>query len=199
MTVSLPMVLFVIGPPAVGKMTVGAAIAERTGLRLFHNHQAIELALSYFPFGSAPFTRLVHGFRHSIFEEVARSDLPGLVFTYVWAFDQPCDAQAVEGLADIFRTHGGRVHFLDLQADLEERLRRNESGFRLAQKPSKRDVTASRERLLAAEAKHQFSANDHFAGRSDCLHIDNTALAPSVVAERAIVAFNLPLALPAKP
>ncbi|GAA0433130.1 hypothetical protein Aca07nite_02490 [Actinoplanes capillaceus] len=34
--------LFIVGPPAVGKMTVGERIAARTGLRLFHNHLAIE-------------------------------------------------------------------------------------------------------------------------------------------------------------
>jgi hypothetical protein len=42
-----PLLLFVVGPPAVGKMSVGQAIAERTGLRLFHNHISIELAPSF--------------------------------------------------------------------------------------------------------------------------------------------------------
>jgi hypothetical protein len=41
-----PLLVFVVGPPAVGKMSVGQAIAERTGLRLFHNHLAIELTAS---------------------------------------------------------------------------------------------------------------------------------------------------------
>ncbi|GAA1641000.1 hypothetical protein [Actinoplanes couchii] len=53
--------LFVIGPPAVGKMTVGAEIAARTGLRLFHNHMAIEPVLRFFPGGSAPFGHFVPG------------------------------------------------------------------------------------------------------------------------------------------
>jgi hypothetical protein len=186
------MVLFIIGPPAVGKMTVGTAIAKRTGLKLFHNHQTIELALSLFPFGSAPFERLVRGFRRKIFEEVAQSDLPGLIFTFVWAFDELRDAEVVEALAEIFRSRGGRVLFLDLQADLDQRLRRNESEFRLAQKPSKRDVAASRARLLAADARHRFDARSYFAERTDCLHVDNTALCPDAVAEQVIAAFQLP-------
>jgi len=37
-----PTLLCIIGPPAVGKMTVGDAIAARTGYRVFHNHLAIE-------------------------------------------------------------------------------------------------------------------------------------------------------------
>lgn len=43
-----PLLLFLVGPSAVGKMSVGQAITERTGLRLFHNHISIELALRYF-------------------------------------------------------------------------------------------------------------------------------------------------------
>jgi 2-phosphoglycerate kinase len=54
-----PTLVFIVGPPAVGKMTVGFALAERTGLRLFHNHQTIELALNFFEFGTPPFGRLV--------------------------------------------------------------------------------------------------------------------------------------------
>jgi hypothetical protein len=47
-----PALLFVVGPPAVGKMTVGREIAERTGLRLFHNHMSAEPVLPFFDFGS---------------------------------------------------------------------------------------------------------------------------------------------------
>jgi hypothetical protein len=46
--------VFIVGPGAVGKMTVGAALAARTGLKLFHNHQTIDLVLPYFAFGSPP-------------------------------------------------------------------------------------------------------------------------------------------------
>ena len=196
MTHEGPAVLFVIGPPAVGKMTVGKALAARTGLKLFHNHQSIELALSLFPFGTMPFERLVRGIRKHVFEEVAKSNLPGLVFTYVWAFDQASDAQVVERLAESFSRRGGRVLFLDLQADQVERLRRNETEDRLAQKPSKRDVMASRQRLLAADARHNFDASAYFGNRQDYLRIDNTALSPDEVAHRVIAAFQLPMAAP---
>lgn len=60
-----PMLVFIIGPAAVGKMTVGAELARRTGLRLFHNHQTIDLVLQFFPFGSPPYKRLVREFRRS--------------------------------------------------------------------------------------------------------------------------------------
>src|SRR5688572_14633252 len=94
--------VFIVGPPAVGKMTVGHELAKRAGLRLFHNHHTIDLVLRFFPFGTPPFGRLVNEFRRRIFEEVAQSPLPGLIFTYVWAFDHPSDHAHVAQLAEIF-------------------------------------------------------------------------------------------------
>lgn len=186
-----PTLLFIVGPPAVGKMTVGHEVAARTGFRLFHNHHAIELVLQFFPFGSPPFVRLVREFRRRMLEEVADSDLPGLIFTYVWAFDQPSDDAAVAAMAEIFTARGGRVCYAELEASQEERLRRNETEFRLAQKPSKRDIPASRERLLANDAEYQLSSGGRFDGRADYLRIDNTSLSPSAAAERIIAHFGL--------
>jgi hypothetical protein len=76
-----PLLLFVVGPPAVGKMSVGQAITERIGLRLFHNHLSIEIALRYFDYGTPAFRRIDAEIRRRIIEEVAASDLPGLAFT----------------------------------------------------------------------------------------------------------------------
>ena len=40
--------LFLIGNSAVGKMSVGQALAEISGFRLFHNHMMIEPVLEVF-------------------------------------------------------------------------------------------------------------------------------------------------------
>ena len=58
-----PTLLFIIGPVAVGKMSVGFEVAARTGFRLFHNHLTIEPVVRFFEFGSPPFDRLVGEFR----------------------------------------------------------------------------------------------------------------------------------------
>ena len=42
--------MVLLGPPAVGKMTVGQAIAQQIDYKLFHNHHSIELALPYLHF-----------------------------------------------------------------------------------------------------------------------------------------------------
>lgn len=183
--------VFLIGPPAVGKMTVGYALAERTGLRLFHNHLAIDLVLRFFPFGTPAFHRLVGEFRRRIFEEVATSDLPGLIFTYVWAFDDPRDAAAVETYAEVFRARGARILYVELEATQEERLRRNETSFRLAEKPFKRDVAASRARLLADDERYQLNSEGIFDGRADYLRLQTTRMEAADVAERIIAHFGL--------
>jgi hypothetical protein len=186
-----PVLVFIVGPPAVGKMTVGHELAARTGFKLFHNHHTIDLVLRFFPFGSPPFTRLVREFRRRIFEEVAASDLTGMIFTYVWAFDHASDDDEVEAFTQIFRARGGRVLYVELEASQEERLRRNETAFRLAEKPFKRDLAASRHQLLELDSKYQLNSRGRFGGRTDYLHIDNTTLSPADVAERIIEEFGL--------
>ena len=172
-------------------MTVGAAIARRTGLRLLHNHQTIDLVLPYFEFGSAPFGRLVGEFRRRLVEEIAASDLPGLIFTFVRAFDLESDTKAVEDLAQVFRSHGGKVYYLELRATQDERLRRNEHPERLAAKPFKRDLRKSREQLIDLDSRYQLNSRGAFDARSDYLLIDNTSLTPDEVAERVVREFNL--------
>ena len=191
MTETPPVLLFVIGPPAVGKMTVGQAIADRTGLRVFHNHLTIEPVLRFFAFGTPPFRRLVESFRTGVLEEVAASDLPGLVFTYVWAFDHPEDAEAAALYAEPFVKRGGRVLYVELEATQDARLDRNVGADRLAEKPSKRDLDRSRELLLEMDAAYQLNSTTEFDGRDDYLRVDNTDLSPAEVAERVVRHFSL--------
>lgn len=72
------------------------------GMPLFHNHLSIEAVLPVFPFGSPPFSRLVSMIRHETIREVAKSELPGVIFTFVWAFDAVEEQGYVQGLVDVF-------------------------------------------------------------------------------------------------
>jgi len=185
-----PILVFIVGPGAVGKMAVGTELAARTGLKLFHNHQTIDLVLRFFPFGSPTFNRLVGEFRRRIMEGVAASDLPGLIFTYVWAFDQPGDQREVDTYAAIFRARGGSVFYVELQAPQEVRLRRNETEFRLAEKPFKRDLAESRRQLLWLDT-FQLDSRGRFDDRADYIRIDNTERSAAEVAELVIERFGL--------
>ena len=186
-----PTLLFVVGPPAVGKMTVGAAIAEITGLKLFHNHMTVEPILRLFEFGTPAFHRLVQSFRSQIFEEMAASDTPGLIFTYVWAFGEPGEAEAIDLYSAPFRDRGGRILFLELTASQEVRLQRNAGETRLAEKPSKRDLAWSDRNLRELDAQYRLNSDTEFAGRDDHLLVDNTDLSPEEVARQVVDYFGL--------
>ncbi len=171
------------GPPAVGKMTVGYELQRLTGLRLFHNHMTIDMVLPFFEFGTPPFQRLVEEFRRRIFEEVAASDLPGLIFTFVWALDVPEDKAFIDHACEIFRAHGAGLYFVELSANLDERLRRNETEFRLAEKRPKRNTEHSRRNLLSLEEKYTMNTEGDFFYPDRHLFVDNSDLEPDVVAE----------------
>jgi hypothetical protein len=188
-----PILLFLIGAPAVGKMTVGHELARLTGLRLFHNHLSIEPALRFFDYGTPPFMRLVEDFRRGVLEEVAKSNLPGLIFTFVWAFDLPSEADAVQQYSAPFRERGARVLFAELQADLDERLRRNETEFRLAEKPSKRDLESSRRLLLAHERTYRSRSDGDHDANEHWLRLDTTHVLPRDAAKIIAQRFALPL------
>ncbi|MFC7104112.1 hypothetical protein ACFQQB_28955 [Nonomuraea rubra] len=172
-------------------MTVAYEIAQLTGMKVFHNHLAIEPVLRFFEFGSEPYVRLVGEFRRRVFEEVAASDLAGLIFTFVWAFDVPEDEAELERYAAPFRNREGRVFYLELSASQEVRLERNKGELRLAEKPSKRDLDWSRQNLLEMDAKYQLNSNGAFKDRADYLQIDNTELSAAAVAQLAINHFGL--------
>lgn len=183
------------GPPAVGKMTVGRALEARTGLPLFHNHMTIELVVPFFEFGSPPYGRLVGHFRRRLMEEVADSDLPGLIFTYVWALDLEGDNRFIEEIADLFAARGGRIVFAELWADQATRLLRNEMSDRLEVKPTKRDLARSRAGLLKADAQYRLNTDGGLEGPFadfPYVWIDTLEATPDEAAARLVETFDLP-------
>ncbi len=183
--------IIIFGPPASGKMTIGKKLAEITDFKLLHNHISIELALQFFEHGSTGFSNLNEFFRKKIMEEVAGSDLPGLIFTYVWDFKQDQDKPYVEKFCDIFREQGREIYFVEIFCDLEERLRRNKTLERISEKPSKQDLLLSEKRLLQIEEKHVMNTNNDFYYKENYIKIDNTKLEADIVAKIIRDEFNL--------
>ncbi len=183
--------IIIFGPPAVGKMTVGYELAKLTGLSLFHNHMTIDLVLNFFDFGQPQFYTLVSEFRQRVFEEVAASDLPGLIFTFVWALDLETERAYIERSCGIFRRKGADIYFVELETELSERLRRNETEFRLSQKPSKRDVEKSEKRLLKDDKKYKLNSDGDFFYKENYLKINNTNLSADETARMIVDKFGL--------
>ncbi|MCP8967693.1 AAA family ATPase [Ectobacillus ponti] len=179
------------GPQASGKMTVGHELEKLTALKLFHNHMTIDLVLPFFPFGSPSFNRLVKLFRREMFEEVAASDLYGMIFTYVWAFDHEGDWKFIEGICEIFRSRGADICFVELETDVEERLQRNKTPHRLAHKPTKRNLEHSEQNLLEDMQKYRLNSLPGEVQEKNYIRIDNTNLTAAETAALIQKTFQL--------
>ncbi|MEF2965359.1 AAA family ATPase [Paenibacillus sp. M1] len=171
------------GPQAVGKMTVGQSLAEMTDLKLFHNHMSIDFVGQFFDYGSPSGKRLVHLIRREIFEEVLKSDLEGLIFTYVWGFDLQDDWDYIKWLKELFESRGGNVYFVELETVYEERLKRNKTENRLFYKPSKRDTAKSEQDLIATYKNHRLNSYPGEITEKHYIKINNTDLGPDTVAQ----------------
>ncbi len=169
------------GPPAVGKMTVGQELEKITDLKLFHNHMSIELVVRYFDFSTKPFNRLTTLIRQEILREIAHSDLEGVIFTFVWALDLPKEYDYVDKLIAPFVEVGADIFYVELEADLDERIRRNTTENRLAHKATKRNTEQSLKNLLHDYEKYRENSDGDFP-RPNHLKINNTHLSPEEVA-----------------
>lgn len=171
--------LFLFGNAAVGKMTVGQELAKITDLRLFHNHMTIEPVIEIFGyFNSEAIERL----RQVIFEEYAKTDNYGMIFTFMFAFDSQADWDETERIKDIFRPYGTEFYYVELVAPQKIRLERNATENRLKHKASKRDIELSNQRLLNDDKNHRFESYDSEIPFENYIKIDNSELSPDAVA-----------------
>lgn len=189
--------IILFGPPAVGKMTVGQEVQKLTDYRVFHNHMTIDLVTPFFDFGTPPFSRLVGSFRKQILIEIAESDLPGVIFTFVWALDEPKDTDFVGELREIFTSRGGKVYFVELDSDLETRLKRNKTENRLLHKPSKRNLDWSEKNLVSLEDTYTMNSEGEIPFDDPFLKIKNAELSAQEAAIQIKDFFGLPAKLPA--
>ena len=180
--------VFIIGSGAVGKMTVGQELAKRTGLKLFYNHVTIEPVLELFGNFNV---EAIKGMRDVIFREFAKTDNQGMIFTFMWAFDQPADREYVEHVMDFFRPYDTEFYFVELIADQAVRLERNKSENRLKYKPSKRSIEESDQRLIRHDAKYRLVSLPGEISYPNYLRLDNTHITAEDAARQIQQHFGL--------
>ncbi len=115
-----PRLVFLYGPPAVGKLTVARAIAERLPFKILHNHVTIDAVTEVLPFGSESFWRVVGRFRRDLVTAAAEEHID-LIYTYVFA---PGDEQHVAEIVSPYQEAGGAVSFVQLLAPRQVLLQR---------------------------------------------------------------------------
>jgi hypothetical protein len=180
--------VFLFGNAAVGKMTVGQELMKRTGLRLFHNHMTIEPVLEIF--GECRW-ETVRRLRQVIFEDFAASGKYGMIFTFMWAFDQQEDWDYLAWVRDIFAPYGTEFYYVELVASQKVRLERNGTENRLRHKPSKGNLAWSNQRLLEDDARYRLESREGEIPFPNYMKIDNTDLPPETVARMIQERFSL--------
>jgi hypothetical protein len=121
--------LFLYGQPATGKLTVAKELAALTGYKLFHNHLAVDLLLSVFDFGSAPFIQLREEIWLSVFTAACEAQIPGLIFTF--APETTVHPEFISNTIQTVEKHGGELIFVELTCPLDELKRRMASESRV--------------------------------------------------------------------
>ncbi len=172
--------LILIGNSSVGKMTVGQELCKITPFRLFHNHMMIEPVLEIF--GSFR-GDVIQKLRHVVFEEFAKTDNYGLVFTFMWAFDMPSDWDYIAKVRDMFDIPEEDVYYVELIAPQDVRLQRNGTENRLKCKASKRDIDASNQRLLRDDEHYRCESLPGEIQHPNYLRIENADISAQQTAE----------------
>ena len=171
--------VFILGDAAVGKMTVGQALMKITELRLFHNHMTIEPVIEIF--GKYD-SKTINELRELIFKNFAASDNYGMIFTLMMAFDQQSDWDYLEHIKSIFAPYGTEFYYVELIAPQEIRLERNATENRLKNKPSKRDLIVSNQRLIEDDKNYRCVSYEGEIPFENYIRINNSDKSPDEAA-----------------
>jgi len=174
--------IFLYGPPAVGKLTVAKELSRITGYKVFHNHLTIDLVESVLDWGTRRFWGLVDKYRLELIETAAREKVDGRIFTFVYA--KSLDDRFVRKVVRRVERHGGEVDFVHLYCDRAELFKRLKNPFRKAFRKMKKART-----LRDLLRKYEILSNVPYTRN---LAIDNTRLSPRRVARMIIRHYDLP-------
>ncbi|MBL9214907.1 MAG: AAA family ATPase [Opitutaceae bacterium] len=172
--------VFLHGPAAAGKYTVGRELAALTGFELYHNHQVVDAVLQRHAFGTPDFVLLRDRLWRGHLAEAAAADR-SLIFTFNPENSVP---QAfVDWLFAALPRPGVRLRSVELtapEAVIEDRLAS-------AQRRQFRKLT---DRALYRKLRDAGAFASPVIPRSD-LRLDTGALAPAEAARRIVAEFGL--------
>lgn len=187
----MPNFLQIIGPQAVGKMTVGQELAKITGYKLLYNHMTIEMVREIFDYDKTSFRKINTIIRYEIFKEFSKSNEKGIIFTGCFDFgnDFKKEKEETDKWMNLFEEN----YTIELETTLEERLRRNKTANRLEHKASKRNLEWSEKDLLESIKRHRLNSNPGEGEKvfKNFMKIDNTNLSATEVAKIIKEKFNL--------
>ena len=182
-----PQLVVILGPAAVGKMTVGQALADATGYKLLYNHRVVDIATDLFDFGTPAFHRIARGFTLELLDTAAETGV-SLILTHALRFGSPSARALLDDFSAAYLKRGGDVYCAELKAPLEVRLARNETENRALHK---KVDWATPDRLRELETWGPWNSDGDFPYPERHVVIDNANIAPDAVARMIIERFGL--------
>ena len=182
----------IIGPQAVGKMTIGEKLKEKIGYTLMTNHDSIEIAIKIFSSNKDAKLKLKSKIREDVFNICLENNI-SIIFTFVVDFNTNDDILYLNELKNKFEKTGGHFYLIELEADLQTRLERNKTPHRLECKPSKRNMEWSDKELIESMDIYRMNSIKDEIKFENYIKINNTNLSPNAVCDIIINKFNFNL------
>jgi hypothetical protein len=185
--VSAPTLVLILGPAAVGKMTVGQELAKLTGFKLLYNHMVVDLVTEFFPFGTPAYGSLTRSFFLQIVQAAAEEHVD-LILMFSLFFGGKDARSIVDELSAPYRERGARLCYVELTAPLETRIERNETENR---RRHKKVDWSTAERLREIDAWGRWNSEGDFPYPHQHLLIDNTNVSAAEAARMIKDRFSL--------
>ncbi|KGA40153.1 ATPase AAA [Pectobacterium odoriferum] len=170
--------IFLYGPPAVGKLTISRLLAEKMGATLFHNHLTYDLAMAVLPPDSAFSTlrRFACQLRLYAITLLFAEDERDLITTF--CYEGSKDDEYIEAIKTLCAEHGVTPFFVQLCSDEAHLLNRVENADR-----------HQFGKVNTQEKLKEILRNYDYADTIDAIHhrsLHTSALAPHEAAEQLL-------------
>lgn len=110
--------IFIYGPPGVGKLTVAQELAKITRYKLFHNHLTVDLVYAVFDFGTKPFIELREKIWMMVFQKAKEEGVNGVIFTFAPEGSVP--RYFIPDLIRLIEDDQNIIYFVELTCHPEE-------------------------------------------------------------------------------
>ena len=142
---------------------------------------AVDLLLSVFEFGSAPFVELREEIWLSVFDRACRSRLPGFIFTF--APEKTVRPSFIGDALRVVANEGGKVDFVELRCPMPELKRRIET--------EPRREHGKLRSISLFEQLHSGGAFDSPSMPRPAISIDTSICTPAQAAAQIVAALGL--------
>jgi hypothetical protein len=115
-------VIFLHGPPAAGKYTIGKEHSALSGITLFHNHLLVDLLRTVFPFGSPLF---IHHRERIWLDVIGDAVTAGTSLIFTFNPERSVSPEFPANLAARVEGAGGQITFVEISCpdqELEQRM-----------------------------------------------------------------------------